>query len=129
MLNAADLAHMQAVQVESMIDTCVVVTVATVTGAYGGQEQVETESAPVRCGLSFASGRGQSSASILNTARGAMPAVDAVLRLPLGTPVNATSRVRVTHRAGAVFNQTFSVEGPVMPGRTCLIVGLKRLGV
>ena len=124
MLTAADLTQMQAVQDQSMIDTCVIVTAVTVTGAYGGQSASTTESAPTKCGVSFNTGRR------MDTGRGPLAAVDVVLRLPLGAVVNANSQVRITHRNGtAVTPQTYTVEGPVMPGRTCLIVGLKRLGV
>lgn len=124
MLTPADLTQMQAVQDQSMIDMCVIVTAVTVTGAYGGQQASTTESAPIKCGLSFNTGqRGTGQ-------RGPFAAVDAVLRLPLGAVVNANSQVRITHRNGAVVTpQTYTVEGPVMPGRTCLIIGLKRLGV
>ena len=123
MLTTADLTQMQAVQDASMIDTCVIVTVATVTGAYGGQQQTTSESAPTKCGMSF------NTARRMDTGRGPLATVDAVLRLPLGAVVNANSQIRITHRNGAaVTPQTYTVEGPVMPGRTCLIVGLKRLG-
>lgn len=123
MLTTADLEHMQAVQDQSMIDTCVIVTAVTVPGAYGGQQASTTESAPVKCGLSFNTGRR------MDAGRGPLAAVDAVLRLPVGAVVNANCQIRITHRNGAaVTPQTYTVEGPVMPGRTCLIVGLKRLG-
>lgn len=106
-----------------MIDTCIIVTVATVTGAYGGQQATTTESSPTRCGLSF------NTARRMDAGRGPLAAVDAVLRLPLAAVVNANSQVRITHRNGAaVTPQTYTVEGPVMPGRTCQIVGLKRVG-
>lgn len=130
MLTTADLTQMQAVQNASMIDTCVIVTNTVTTGAYGGQTQTAVESAPTKCGLSFAAISGRPSSGILNTARGPVPAVDAVCRLPVGTVLNATSQIRVTHRNGvAITPQTYTIEGPVMTGRTCLIVGLKRLGV
>lgn len=123
MLTAADLTQMQAVQDQSMIDTCVIVTAVTVTGAYGGQSASTTESAPTKCGVSFNTGRR------MDTGRGPLAAVDVVLRLPLAAVVNASSQIRITHRNGAaVTPQTYTVDGPVMPGRTCLIVGLKRLG-
>lgn len=123
MLTSADLTQMQAVQDASMIDTCIIVTVATVTGAYGGQQATTTESSPTRCGLSF------NTARRMDAGRGPLASVDAVLRLPLAAVVNANSQVRITHRNGAaVTPQTYTVEGPVMPGRTCQIVGLKRVG-
>lgn len=124
MLTTADLSQMQAVQDASMIDTCVIVTVTTTAGAYGGQQATTTESSPTRCGLSF------NTARRMDAGRGPLAAVDAVLRLPLAAVVNASSQIRITHRNGAaVTPQTYTVEGPVMPGRTCQIVGLKRLGV
>lgn len=130
MLTTAELTQMQAVQDASMIDTCVIVTVTTTTGAYGGQQTATQESAATRCGLSFSSGAGGPTARQINAQRGPLGAVDAVLRLPLATVIDATSQVRITHRNGvAVTAQTYQVEGPVMPGRTCLIVGLKRVGV
>lgn len=124
MLTTADLTQMQAVQDASMIDTCVIVTNTVTAGAYGGQQSSQAESAPTRCGLSF------NTARRMDAGRGPLAAVDAVLRLPLAAVVNANSQIRITHRNGAaVTAQTYTVEGPVMPGRTCLIVGLKRLGV
>lgn len=124
MLRAADLAQMQAVQEASMIDTCVIVTVTTTTGAYGGQQVATSESAATPCGLSF------NTARRMDAQRGPLASVDAVLRLPLGTAIDATSQVRITGRNEAVCTPVmYQVEGPVMPGRTCLIVGLKRVGV
>lgn len=129
MLRAADLAQMQAVQEQSMIDTCVIVTVTTTTGAYGGQQVATSESAATPCGLSFNTAAGMSSRRI-NAERGPLASVDAVLRLPLGAAIDATSQVRITGRNGAACTPvTYTIEGPVMPGRTCLIVGLKRVGV
>lgn len=123
MLTAAELATMQAVQQVSMIDTCVIVTTTTTTGAYGGQQVSTAESEPTKCGLSF------NTARRMDTGRGPLAAVDAVLRLPLGAVLNATSQIKVTHRNGQpVTPQTYTIEGPVMPGRTCIIVGLKRIG-
>lgn len=130
MLTAGELAQMQAIQEESMIDTCVIVTITTTTGAYGGQTQTPSDSQPLRCGLSFNTAAGGGTARRINTERGPLAAVDAVLRLPLGTTLDATSQIRITHRNGAAVTPvTYQVEGPVMPGRTCLIVGLKRVGV
>lgn len=107
-----------------MIDTCVIITITTTTGAYGGQQQAETESEPLACGLSF------NTARRMDAQRGPLGAVDAVLRLPAGAVLNSTSQVRITHRNGvAITPQTYTIEGPIMPGRTCLIVGLKRVGV
>ncbi len=124
MLTAAELATMQAVQQASMIDTCVIVTVTTTTGAYGGQQTATTESAATACGLSF------NTARRMDAGRGPLASVDAVLRLPLGTAIDATSQVRIMGRNGAACTPvTYTIEGPVMPGRTCLIVGLKRVGV
>lgn len=107
-----------------MIDTCVIVTTTTTTGAYGGQQQAETESEPIKCGLSF------NTARRLDAQRGPLGAVDAVLRLPVRAVLNSTAQIRITHRAGQpVTPQTYTIEGPVMPGRTCIIVGLKRVGI
>jgi hypothetical protein len=131
MLTAAELAQMQAVQQESMIDTCVIVTTTTTAGAYGGQQVSTADSEPTPCGLSFNTAAGMSSRRI-SAERGPLASVDAVLRLPLaaGAVLNATSQIRITGRNGAACTpQTYTIEGPVMPGRTCLIVGLKRVGV
>lgn len=123
MLSAADLTAMQAVQEQSMIDTCVIVTTVTTTGAYGGQQQSASESAPQPCGLSF------NTARRMDAQRGPLGAVDAVLRLPLGAVLNATCQIRITGRNGAACTPvTYTIEGPIMAGRTCLIVGLKRIG-
>lgn len=128
MLTTADLENMQAIQDQSMIDTCVIVTVATVTGDYGGQTQTTVDSAPTRCGLSFNTATGLASRRA-DSNRGPLAAVDAVLRLPLAAVLNASSRVRITKRNGeAITPQTFTIDGPVMTGRTCLVVGLKRIG-
>lgn len=124
MLRAADLAQMQAVQEASMIDTCVIVTTVTTTGAYGGQQQTTSESDPIKCGLSF------NTARRMDAGRGPLGAVDAVLRLPAAAVLNSTAQIKVTSRNGvAITPQTYTIEGPVMPGRTCLIVGLKRVGI
>ena len=124
MLTAADLTQMQAVQDASMIDTCIIMTVTSTAGTYGGQKTSTSDSAATPCGLSF------NTARRMDAARGPLASVDAVLRLPLATVVNATSQIRITHRNGvAITPQTYTIEGPVMPGRTCLIVGLKRVGV
>lgn len=124
MLRAADLAQMQAVQEASMIDTCVIVTTVTTTGAYGGQQVSTSESDPIKCGLSF------NTARRMDAGRGPLGAVDAVLRLPAAAVLNSTAQIKVTSRNGvAITPQTYTIEGPVMPGRTCLIVGLKRVGI
>jgi hypothetical protein len=124
MLTAAELANLQRVQEESMIDTCVIVTTTTTTGAYGGQQTSTADSDPTPCGLSF------NTARRMDAQRGPLASVDAVLRLPLAAVLNSTAQIKVTHRNGvAITPQTYTIEGPVMPGRTCLIVGLKRVGV
>lgn len=122
----AELNQMQAVQQESMIDTCVLVTVTTNTGAYGGQQISTSESDPYPCGLSY------NTARRVDAQRGPLAAVDAVLRLPLpaGAVLNSTSQIRITGRNGtACTPQTFTIDGPIITGRTCVIVGLKRVGV
>lgn len=131
MLTAAELQQMQAVQEQSMIDACVIVTTVTTTGAYGGQQVSTSESKPYPCGLSFNTAQGVSSRRI-STGRGPLGAVDAVLRLPLAAAgvLNATSQIKITRRNGIEISpQTYTIDGPIMPGRTCLIVGLKRVGV
>lgn len=126
MLSVAELAKMQAVQQESMIDTCVIVTVTTTAGAYGGQQQSTSDSQAYQCGLSF------NTARRMDAQRGSLGTVDAVLRLPhaAAAVLNATSQIRITGRNGiACTPVTYTIDGPIMPGRTCLIVGLKRIGV
>jgi hypothetical protein len=124
MLTAAELANLQRVQEESMIDTCVIVTTTTTTGAYGGQQTSTADSDPTPCGLSF------NTARRMDAGRGPLGAVDAVLRLPAAAVLNSTAQIRITHRNGAaVIPLTYTIDGPIMPGRTCIIVGLKRVGV
>lgn len=123
--SAAELERMQAVQQESMIDTCVLMTATITSGAYGGQQQSFSDSEPYACGLSY------NTARRMDAGRGPLAAVDAVLRLPLpaGAVLNSTSQIRITGRNGAVCTpQTFTIEGPIITGRTCVIVGLKRIG-
>lgn len=123
MLTQGDLATMQRVQQESMIDTCVIVAVTTTTGAYGGQQQTFAESEPTPCGLSF------NTARRMDAARGPLAAVDAVLRLPPAAVLNSQSQIKITGRNGAaVTPQMYTVDGPIITGRTCLVVGLKRIG-
>lgn len=126
MPTVAELSQMQAVQQESMIDTCVIVTVTTTAGAYGGQQISTSDSQAYPCGLSF------NTARRMDAQRGPLAAVDAVLRLPLpaGAVLNSTSQIRITGRNGAACTPvTFTIDGPIITGRTCVIVGLKRVGV
>ena len=86
MLTTADLSQMQAVQDASMIDTCVIVTVTTTAGAYGGQQATTTESSPTRCGLSF------NTARRMDAGRGPLAAA---LLPALAVPVAEAARIYV----------------------------------
>jgi predicted RecA/RadA family phage recombinase len=49
-------------------------------------------------------------------------------RLPLGTAVTSTSRVRVTKRCGTdTTDEDYAVEGDPHVGQTCIVVNLQRV--
>jgi len=110
---------MRAAAQDSMLDVCTVGTLSVGTsGAY--TTQTIAWSANTVCG--FDAGGGSETRD-----NAQFPTNAARLRLPLGTAITATSRVRIVSKAGVALSPQpeFKVVGAPAQGPTCLVVDLE----
>lgn len=114
-----ELSRMQATNVAAMQDTCVIQAYALGLDDYGAEAPTYTDGAAIDCGLNMTPTRERRSAE-MNVER-----IDATIRLPLGTVIKSTDRVKVTHRFGAAITALiFEVAGPIRRGPSGLQVDL-----
>lgn len=119
------LARMQATQQAHMPDACVIehFTSGAAQDEHGKvlDDYVAGYTGP--CGINFPAARYE---ALNGTSE---PLVDARLRLPLGTVVNSTDRVRITHRFGVpeLTPQTYEIVGSPGPGPSGLICKVRRV--
>lgn len=117
---ADELAKMQGTQVESLQDTCIIQAYALTQGDYGEEVDTYTDGSTIACGLNMTPSR-ESRRADMNVER-----IDATIRLPLGTSVKTTDRIKVTHRFGvAITALIFEVIGAIRRGPSGLQVDLE----
>jgi len=118
-LTAVELSRMQANQVESLMDTCVIQVYSETIDSYGQPTATYTDESAIDCGLNMNSGRENWRTDMTVTR------IDATLRLPLETIIKSTDRVKVTHRFGAAITAiVFEVIGAIRRGPSGLSVDL-----
>lgn len=123
-LTAPDLAMMQVTQQAHMMDTCRLLTFGTgPVDEYGVTRPLYTEGGDLACGFYFGSGRRAEATG------SQVPLSDAVLRLPLGTAIKQTDRVRLIARFGIALTipENFEVVGQPMQGPSGLTVRINRV--
>jgi len=121
MIDATDLAMMRAAQLETMLDTCVLLSRSDgLVDAYNRPARVWAESAPIACGLDLRASR-----ELLPGTE--VPVYDARLRLPLTATVANIDRVRVTHRYGEALTSplVFDAIGEPRRGPSALVLDLR----
>lgn len=117
-----ELARMRAAQNSAMQDTCKIGVYSATDDAYNNPaEAYDYSGDPVACGVEHVApdelqGTGQ------------VPDIDVRLRLPVGTAVKPTDRVRITHRYGEdVIDQDYAIVGPAKCGPTGLVLELRKV--
>ena len=123
MLTAQELTDMDATQIESMLDTCVLQTATNSYDAVGGAVQTWSNGAATPCGVRFTSDRRPESVEVASVRYD----VDATIRLPLDVTPTTLQRIRVTHRAGTALATAwvFDVLGIVRRGPTANVVKVR----
>jgi hypothetical protein len=116
-----ELTRMQSSQETAMQDTCQVLAYSSTTDAYNNPVPTWTPGAAIACGLEHLDPE-----EVQDT--GLVPLIEARVRLPLDTALDALGRdrIRVTHRYGAalVTAQEFEIVGPPRRGPSGLVVDL-----
>jgi head-tail adaptor len=121
---AAELRGMQATQVESLMDTCLLqVWSGDEADDYGQRVETWTDSEPLACGFNPKGGRevsGPDKEPIVT---------DASVRLPIDTTVHRNDRISITHRFGAALAeaQVFEVAAEPRRGPSGLQLDLRRV--
>lgn len=122
--STAELSSLQATQVESLQDTCVLQSWSSGSAdAYGQRVETWTDGAALACGYKPTGGRevwGVEDQPII---------IDATVRLPIATVVNRKDRVRVTHRFGVELDsaEVFEIIGEPRRGPSGLQLDLRRV--
>lgn len=119
-----DLTAMRATQTGHMLDQCVIITFTEGTRNEYNEDDapVESESAPVECGLDMHPGS-RNFGEEMTVIR-----YDARLRLPLHTPVAETNHVRIISRFGeAVSPLEFEVLSPIQRGPSGIRLMLRKV--
>jgi hypothetical protein len=127
MFTANELASMQATQKSAMMDECLIISKADLgTDPYGmpveSYPDTGGEGTTSVCGLNMdpkGEAMGDTQVSL----------IDARLRLPIGTEISRTDRIRITKRFGLSLEDTllFKVMGEPRRGPSGLVVDLKRV--
>lgn len=104
-----ELARLQATQVSSMQDVCILESRSAGTSAYGYSHGY-ADGVTTVCGLHMSPSR-----EVMEAGQVALP--DARLRLPIATVVANVDRVRVTHRYGAALAAPLTYEVIGLPER------------
>lgn len=121
---STELLHMQAAQDSAMQDTCHVLTYDTDADdadAYGLPNRSHMVEVSIECGLKLVSPREAQ-------ARGEVPVINAIMRLPIGTEIDERNRIMVTHRYGVELDtpMMFEIEGPVRRGPSGIRLNLRK---
>lgn len=116
-----ELANMQGVQVSAMMDTCIVQAYSRTLSSKGSPVETWADGSAIVCGLEMTAGRESRRANMT------VNPYDATIRLPIGTAIKATDKVKVTHRFGVALTipMVFDVVGEVRRGPSGLQVDLQ----
>jgi hypothetical protein len=119
-LSAAELARMQAHNVEAMWDRCTRLVYSATPDAYGQPSPTWTAAA-----ASLACGYNGKSREVMDGAQVVM--TDGSLRLPIATVLVNTDRIRLTHRHGVALATALAYEiiGAPAQGPMGLVVNLR----
>jgi head-tail adaptor len=119
-LSAAELSRMQSAQTSSLMDACCVQAYASTADSYGALVASYTDGASIACGLHMTGGR-ESWRNNMTATR-----IDATIRLPIGTVIKTTDRIKVTHRYGVALGTAlvFEIVGAIRRGPSGLQVDL-----
>lgn len=99
-----------------MQDTCQVLVYSSADDAYNNPSPTYTPGSAISCGVELV-GPDEVQES------GEVPVIDARIRLPINTTIDARDRIRVTHRYGEdVTDEDYEIEGPVQRGPSGLVV-------
>jgi len=122
MIGATDLANLQTYQNASMFDTCIIQSYFAALDDYGAEVAVYTDGNAIACGVNMSPSK-ESRTTTMNVER-----IDATIRLPIGTSIKATDRVKVTHRYGvAITAIVFEVVGSIRRGPSGLQVDISQV--
>jgi len=122
--SAAELAGLQATQVDSLMDTCLVQTWSgSSADSYGQLVETWTDGDALACGYYPKGGRevpGPDAAPIVT---------DATVRLPLDTTVDRRDRIKLTHRFGVELDtaEVFEIVQEPRRGPSGLQLDLRRV--
>ena len=124
-LTATELSRMRTTQDSAMQDVCRIGVYQENRDTYGNPDTSSPEDLwhygeEQACGLEHVRPRETQGS-------GDVPVIDARLRLPIGTTVGDTDRIRVEQRYGEALDaaQVFEIEGPVRRGPSGLVLGLR----
>lgn len=115
-----ELSRLQAAQESAMQDTCTIQVYSSMLDAYGNPKPVHRDAYESECGLEHLD-------PVEVQATGAVPIIDAKLRLPLDTELDVRDRIKITHRFGVelLTPQIFEIAGPPERGPSGLVLSLK----
>lgn len=119
---AAELADMQATQSGHMMDTCLIqVFAAGSVNAWNVPASGYTNGSAIFCGYEAVSGdEMQGETEVVE--------IDGRFRLPFGTAVKPTDRIKLTHRHGvAVTAEYYEIVGQARRGPSGLVVDVVRV--
>jgi len=110
-LSTLDLTQMRDDFADLFNDTCKVLTYSAAANSYGEMVASYTAGSAISCGLQMGgSAERRRSDSTLT-------AIDATLRVPIGTVVTVEDRVQVTHRHGSALSPALTFEVASYPRR------------
>lgn len=119
-----EFAVMQATHIDAMRDQCVLMEPQTSAGRYNKHTTTYTDAGSSVCGFNPSTANGSASAEVLDST--AVVITKPTLRLPIGTVLTASWRVRITHRNGQALTPalTFEVIGDPATIGTAIVVEL-----
>lgn len=112
---------MQATNVGAMQDTCVVQRYSRTLDTYGEPVPTYTDGAAIACGVEMTTGKENRRGDML------VEHIDATLRLPIATTLQAADRIKVTYRFGAAALQVYEIVGEIRRGPSGLRVDVREV--
>jgi len=118
-----ELSRMQATQEEAMQDTCRIGAYRSTEDGYNNPTREYVYGELTECGVEHVQVD-----EVQGT--GAVPAIDARIRLPIATTIDERDRVMVTHRYGVEITDPaiYEIEGPVKCGPSGLVLECREVG-
>jgi hypothetical protein len=121
-MSPEELQAIRAFQAETLLDSCRIISVSEgAVDAYNNPTAIETEGAATPCGFRYLRPW-----ELMDQ----VPGVEAKLRLPHGTAIKTTDKVKITDRYGETISTPwlYEVAGPPEIGVSGVQVLLKRFG-